>query len=61
MTILLVSPASAELLAGRGDFDRREGGERLVLRVVDDAAVGGDGRRGDRLDRRLTGDGERWR
>lgn len=61
MTILLVSPARAELAAGRGDRDRRGGGERLDLRVVEDAATSGEGRRGDRLERRLAGDGDRWR
>ena len=43
-----------------GDLERL--GERLDFLIVEEAAVGGDERRGDRLDRRLPGDGERcWR
>lgn len=60
MTILLVSPAIALAVLGRGDFDLR-GGERLDF-LVDEEAVGGVvARLGDRLERRLGGDGDRWR
>ena len=59
MTILLVSPAMALAVLSRGDFDLR-GGDRLDFRV-DEEAVGGVGRLGDRLVRRLEGDGDLWR
>ena len=65
MTILLVSPAIALTVLERGDFDLRGDldlrGERLDF-LVDEEAVGGVvARLGDLLERRLEGEGDRWR